>query len=78
MAFTDEEKTDIRRFCGYPAYGSGASGFQSWRFYQAYGTIRTRPLHGNGTRMSHGIGNDCWMTCGVVFVAFSASRQARR
>ena len=22
MAFTDAEKTDIRRFCGYPAYGA--------------------------------------------------------
>lgn len=42
MAFTDAEKTDIRRFCGYPAYGSGASGFQSWRFFQAYGTLEYR------------------------------------
>ena len=42
MPFTDEEKTDIRRFCGYPAYGAGASGFQSWRFYQAYGTLEFR------------------------------------
>ncbi len=42
MPFTDQEKTDIRRFCGYPAYGAGASGFQSWRFYQAYGTLEFR------------------------------------
>ncbi len=42
MPFTDEEKTDIRRFCGYPAYGAGAAGFQSWRFYQAYGTLEFR------------------------------------
>ncbi len=42
MPFTDEEKTDIRRFCGYPAYGAGASGFQSWRFFQAYGTLEYR------------------------------------
>lgn len=42
MAFTDAEKTDIRRFCGYPAYGAGASGFQSWRFFQAYGTLEFR------------------------------------
>lgn len=42
MAFTDAEKTDIRRFCGYPAYGAGAAGFQSWRFYQAYGTLEYR------------------------------------
>lgn len=42
MAFTDAEKTDIRRHCGYPAYGAGAAGFQSWRFYQAYGTLEYR------------------------------------
>lgn len=42
MPFTDAEKTDIRRFCGYPAYGAGAAGFQSWRFYQAYGTLEFR------------------------------------
>ncbi len=40
--FLDSEKTDIRRFCGYPAYGGGASGFQSWRFYQAYGLLEFR------------------------------------
>jgi hypothetical protein len=42
MAFTDTEKTDIRRFCGYPAYGEGPAGFQSWRFYQAYGLLEFR------------------------------------
>jgi hypothetical protein len=42
MAFTDAEKTDIRRFCGYPAYGAGASGFQGWRFFQAYGLLEYR------------------------------------
>jgi hypothetical protein len=40
--FTDAQKTDIRRFCGYPAYGGGAAGFQSWRFFQAYGTLEYR------------------------------------
>lgn len=40
--FTDAEKTDIRRFCGYPAYGPGASGFQGWRFYQAFGLLEFR------------------------------------
>ncbi len=39
---TDAEKTDVRRFCGYPAYGAGAAGFNSWRFYQAYGTLEYR------------------------------------
>ena len=41
-AFTEAQKVDIRRFCGYPAYGAGASGFQSWRFFQAYGTLEYR------------------------------------
>ena len=40
--FTDAEKTDIRRFCGYPAYGMGAAGFQGWRFFQAYGLLEYR------------------------------------
>ena len=40
--FTDAEKTDIRRYCGYPAYGTGQAGFQNWRFFQAYGTLEFR------------------------------------
>lgn len=40
MAFTDAEKVDIRRFCGYGAYGGAqplpASGY---RFSTAYGTL---------------------------------------
>ena len=42
MAFTDAEKTDLRRFCGYPAYGGTPSGFQSWRFFQVYGLMEYR------------------------------------
>ena len=42
MSLTDTEKTDVRRFCGYPAYGAGAAGFQNWRFYQAYGLLEFR------------------------------------
>ena len=41
-SFTDAQKVDIRRFCGYPAYGAGAAGFESWRFFQAYGTLEYR------------------------------------
>jgi hypothetical protein len=44
MPFTDAEKTDIRRHCGYPAVGTGADGFQNWRFYQAYGLLEYRLL----------------------------------
>jgi hypothetical protein len=42
MAFSESEKTDIRRFCGYPAYGSTATGFGNWRFFQAYGLLEFR------------------------------------
>lgn len=40
--FTDAEKADIRRFCGYPVYGAVPSSFQSYRFFQAYGTLEYR------------------------------------
>lgn len=42
MAFSAGERTDIRRHCGYPAYGVGASGFNGWRFFQAYGMLEYR------------------------------------
>ena len=42
MAFTEAERTDVRRYCGYPAFGAGTSGFQNWRFYQAYGLLEFR------------------------------------
>jgi hypothetical protein len=38
----DAEKTDVRRFCGYPAYGAGVAGNMGWRFYQAYGAMEYR------------------------------------
>ena len=42
MELTPAERTDARRFCGYPAYGAGAAGFQGWRFFQAYGLLEYR------------------------------------
>src|ERR1700722_18030162 len=42
MAFTEAEKVDVRRFCGYPAFGVGPSGFQGWRFWQSYGLLEFR------------------------------------
>ena len=39
---TEAQKVEVRRFCGYPAYGAGAAGFDSWRFFQAYGTLEYR------------------------------------
>ena len=40
MAFSDAEKTDIRRLCGYPAVGVGGL-LQGWRYYQVYGLLDT-------------------------------------
>jgi len=42
MAFSEHERTDIRRYCGFPAYGAGTAGFQNWRFYQVYGLLEFR------------------------------------
>ena len=42
LPLSNAERVDVRRFCGYPAYGSGAAGSQSWRFFQAYGTLEYR------------------------------------
>lgn len=39
---TDAQKTDVRRHCGYPAYGATPAGFDSWRFYQVYGLLEFR------------------------------------
>jgi hypothetical protein len=41
-ALSDAEKVDIRRFCGYPAYGSAPAGMQSWRYFQVYGLLEFR------------------------------------
>jgi hypothetical protein len=42
MAFTDAEKTDIRRFCGYPVFGGQPVQAFGHRFYQHYGTLEFR------------------------------------
>jgi hypothetical protein len=39
---SDRERTDARRFCGYPAYGAAPAGFENWRFYQVYGLLEFR------------------------------------
>lgn len=38
----DSQKVDVRRFCGYPAFGSGNDGNAGWRFYQVYGALEYR------------------------------------
>jgi len=40
--FTDQQKTDVRRFCGYPAYGAAPDGNMGWRFFSAYGALEYR------------------------------------
>jgi hypothetical protein len=45
MSFTASQKVDIRRHAGYPAFGNVNSvqgGFQSFRFFAAYGELEFR------------------------------------
>lgn len=39
---TDQEKVDIRRHCGYAAYGSGNNSFNAWRYFDDYGLLEFR------------------------------------
>jgi hypothetical protein len=39
---SDSERVDVRRFCGYPAYGAAPTGMQSWRFFNVYGLFEFR------------------------------------
>jgi hypothetical protein len=39
---SDADKTDVRRFCGYEAYGGINSSFQSYRFFVEYGKMEFR------------------------------------
>ena len=39
MAFTDAEKTDIRRHCGYPVFGNTPSPFFWARYTIQYGNL---------------------------------------
>ena len=39
---SDADKTDARRFGGYPACGTSADGNAGWRFYQWYGELEYR------------------------------------
>ncbi|OVE45667.1 hypothetical protein [Chromobacterium violaceum] len=42
MAFTDAEKTDIRRFCGFPVFGGQPVQAFGHRFFTQYGTLEFR------------------------------------
>lgn len=39
---SDADKTDARRFCGYPAIGNSADGNAGWRYFQVYGELEYR------------------------------------
>ncbi len=39
MSFTDAEKTDIRDFCGYGAYGTQVTPASGYRFFTQYGVL---------------------------------------
>ena len=39
MAFTNQERVDVRRFCGYGAFGGVTSPAFGYRFFQSYGTL---------------------------------------
>ena len=39
---SDQQKTDVRRFCGYPAYGAAPDGNMGWRFFTTYGALEYR------------------------------------
>lgn len=39
MAFTNQERVDIRRFCGYPMFGGISSPAFGYRFFTQYGTL---------------------------------------
>lgn len=42
MAFTDTEKVNIRRYCGFPVYGGQPVQAFGHRFFQHYGTLEFR------------------------------------
>jgi len=42
MALTDAQKVDVRRYCGFPAYGGQPVQAFGHRFYQHYGTLEFR------------------------------------
>lgn len=42
MAFTDAEKVDIRRYCGFQAYGGQSAQAFGQRFFTHYGALEFR------------------------------------
>ncbi len=46
---SEAEKTDSRRYLGYPVHGAAPSGNMGWQFYQAYGAMEWRLVNLSGT-----------------------------
>lgn len=44
-ALSADECSQVRRFCGYPAYGASNSGFVGWRFFEAAGALEYRMIN---------------------------------
>jgi hypothetical protein len=42
---SDAERTEVRRYCGYPARGTAPFGFLGWRLYEAYAFLEYRLDH---------------------------------
>ena len=45
MALTEEERTDIRRFCGYPPRGTAGDASLDWHAYSENGLLEYRMSH---------------------------------
>lgn len=42
MPLVEAEKTDTRRYLGYPVYGDERSGNAGWRYFESYGALEYR------------------------------------
>ncbi|WP_118181296.1 hypothetical protein [Paraburkholderia phosphatilytica] len=60
LSFTDQNRVDIRRWCGFPAYGGVPVQAFGWRFFQQYGTLEFRLTNMSDTEIS---------TCQTVYMA---------
>ena len=48
---TDDERVDVRRFCGYPVYGPTPNSFDNWRFFQSSGLLEYRMTNMTGSEL---------------------------
>ena len=49
---SETEKTDSRRYLGYPVQGAGNSGNMGWQFFQAFGAMEWRLENLSGSEES--------------------------